>query len=224
MAPVVVIPQDYEDLSYTLRKQIIPICIAAFDQYDQPIAPEWFSRGVAPVREQLVQIADYALGDPWCVSELAEATVHKLWERYGSAVGRYPARRVLKRAMFLAVVLRAGDWRKGKFPNRYVALDALDQNVRDLTLADPTEYDELFEKQIMLNSVEDRLKGEGRDEMRLVYQLIRRGYSWKEVAQEIGDANPERVKRGFNRWVEKRPGHESSRRLPPKRAYNVPRG
>ena len=97
MEPIVVIPQNYDDLSHAQRKQTIPICIRACDRYGQPIVPEWFFSGVAPVRKQLVRIAHYALGDPWCVSELAEAAVHRLWARHGSAVGRCPARRVLKR-------------------------------------------------------------------------------------------------------------------------------
>src|SRR5260370_13213300 len=102
MASVVVIPHDYEELSYALRKQIIPICITAFDRHGQPIAPEWFSAGVAPVRKQLVRIAQFALGDPWCVSGLAEPTVHKLSSPHGSAVRECPARSVRKKAMWVS--------------------------------------------------------------------------------------------------------------------------
>ena len=97
--------------------------------------------------------------------------------------------------MWLGEELKAGDWRKRKYPNLYVALDALDEKVRDQALADPHEYAELFEQQIMLDSVEDRLKREGRTEMRMVYQLVRRGYNWQEVAEHVGQANVERVKR-----------------------------
>ena len=109
MAPVVVIPQNYEDLPPIQRKEIVPICIQACDRYGQEIAPEWFFEGVAPVQRQLVRIAQYALGDPWCVSELAETTVHRLWALYGGAVGRCPARRVLKKAMWLGEELKIGD-------------------------------------------------------------------------------------------------------------------
>jgi hypothetical protein len=49
MAPVVVIPQNYEDLPHAQREEIVPICITACDQYGQEIAPEWFFDGVAPV-------------------------------------------------------------------------------------------------------------------------------------------------------------------------------
>ena len=163
MAPVVVIPQNYEDLPPIQREEIVPICITACDRYGQEIAPEWFFDGVAPVRKQLVRIAQYALGDPWCVSELAETTVHRLWARYGAAVGRYPARRVLKKAMWLGEELKIGDWRRRKYPNLYVALDALDEKIREQALADPNEYAALFERQIMLDSVEDRLRQEGQD-------------------------------------------------------------
>ena len=139
MGRVVVIPQNYEDLSYAQRKLIIPICIAAFDRYDEPIAPEWFLSGVAPARNQLVRIANYLMGDPWCVSELAEATVHRLWAKHGSAVGLYPARRVLKKAMWVGEELMAGDWRRLKHPNLYLALETMEDKIRDQTLADPTD-------------------------------------------------------------------------------------
>lgn len=88
----------------------------------------------------------------------------------------------------------------------YVALDALDAKIRDHTLADPTRYAELFEQEIMLNAVEDRLEDEGRVEMRLVYQMFRRGYNWPDIAGEVGDAEPERVKRRFYRWMKKTGG------------------
>jgi hypothetical protein len=55
----------------------------------------------------------------------------------------------------------------------------------------------------MLNTVEERLQHEGRTEMRTVYQLVRRGYSWQEVADQVGAANAECVKRRFYRWVKK---------------------
>ena len=206
MGLFVVIPQDYDELPEALRRQAVPICIAAFDRHGQPINPEWFSRGVAPVRQHLVNIARFTLGDPWCVSELTEESVHRLWARYGNALGCSPARRVLKKALSLGTELNMGDWRRRKYPKLYVALDALDQKIRDHTLADPTKYAAIFEQQIMLNAVEDRLEEEGRVQMRLVYQMFRRGYDWPEIAGEVGEADPEPVKRRFYRWMKKMGG------------------
>jgi hypothetical protein len=203
MGPVVVIPQNYEELSRSQREQVIPICISALDRHGRPIPSEWFWSGVAPVREQLVSMAHRTLGDPWCVSELAEATVHRLWERHRTVVRPYPARLVLKKAMWIAEELKNGGWRKMRYPNLYLALDSLDQKVRDHTLADPKEYAELFEQQIMLDSFEQRLEHEGRTEIRAVYQLIRRGYTWQEVAEHVGARNAECVKRRFYRWIKK---------------------
>jgi hypothetical protein len=143
------------------------------------------------------------LGDPWRVSELAETTVHRLWARHGSEVGRYPARRVLVKAKWVAQELKNGDWRKTKYPKLYLALDALDEKIRDQTLADPNEYPKLFEQQIMLDSVEDRLNREGRSLIRTMFQLIRRGYSWQDVADRVGLPTGEIAKRRFYRWIKK---------------------
>jgi len=203
MASVVVIPENYDELPQLQREQIIPICIRALDDHGRQIASDWFFRGVAPVRRELVGMAQHELGDPWCASELAEATVHRLWARHGDSVGRYPARRVLKKAVWIAWELKTGDWREMKYPNLYLALDSFDANLRERTLADPVAYAERLEEQIMLDSIEDRLQREGRTDIRTVYQLLRRGYSWQEVAEQMGAANREILKRRFYRWIKK---------------------
>jgi len=206
MELVAVIPQDYDDLPEPLRRRIIPICIATFDRLGKPINPEWFSHGVAPVRKQLVRIAQYWPGDPWCVSELAEETVHRLSMLYGSVIPSYPARRVLKKANRLAVELNVGDWRKRKHPKLYVALDAMEAKVRDRALSDPSQSPAVFERQILLNSIEDRLGQETQTGMQLIYQLLRRGFSWQDIAVNIGEANPDAVKHRFHRWARKAGG------------------
>ena len=203
MACIVVIPQNYEELSPTQRKAIIPICIAAFDRHGRAIPWEWFSKGVAPVRAQLVNIARYMLGDPWCVSELAEATVHRLWEKHRTVVRPWPARLVLKKAMWVAEEIKTGGWRQMRYQHLDIPLDALDLKIRDKTLVDPTNYAELFERQILLDWIEDHLLIEGRTEIRTVYHLIRHGHTWQEVAEHVEAANFECVKRRFYRWIKK---------------------
>jgi hypothetical protein len=205
MASVVVIPENYEELSKARGQPIIPICISAVDQLGRLIAPDWFRRGVAPIRTELVEMAHYQLGDPWCASELAETTVHRLWARHGSNVGRFPARRVLKKAMWISEELKYGDWHKMRFHNLYLALDALDLKIRDAMLPDPSKYAELFEQQIMLDSVEEQLELEGRTQIRTMFQLMRRGYSWREIAERVGAGTGEIAKRRFYRWLRKSP-------------------
>jgi hypothetical protein len=198
---VVIIPQNYEEMPERQRKQTIPICIPALDSAGRRIAPEWFHSGVAPVRKELVRIARFVLGDPWCASELAETTVHRLWARHGDAIGRYPARRVLKKAMWIAQELKVSDWRMRKHPKLYLALNAMDQKIQEQILTDSTQRIENLERELMLDSIDERLRLEHRSEMRLVFQLVRQGHSWQEIAGHIGDSNPEPVKRRFYRWL-----------------------
>ena len=75
--------------------------------------------------------------------------MNRLWERYGNNVGFAPARRVLRKAIHVALELRAGDRRKLKYPKLYVALDALDEGIRDRMSLDPCEFAALFEQQVM---------------------------------------------------------------------------
>ena len=104
---------------------------------------------------------------------------------YGSVIPSYPARRVLKKANRLAVELNVGDWRKRKHPKLYVALDAMEAKVRDRALTDPSQSPAVFERQILLNSIEDRLGQEAQTGMQLIYQLLRRGFSWQDIARSV---------------------------------------
>ena len=76
----VIIPFNYFQLPEKDQMAIIPICIATTDHHGNIICQAWFERGVAPIQDQLRAIARYRLGDVYRVSELAEATIHKLWE------------------------------------------------------------------------------------------------------------------------------------------------
>jgi hypothetical protein len=203
MELVVVIPQDYEKLPEALRKRTVPICIAAYDHNGQQIAPEWFWRGVAPVHKQLVRMARFMLGDPWCVSELAESVVHKLWARYGSALGMAPQRRVLKKAMREAREISIGDWRMRKRPQFYLALATLDEKVRERVLADPRQWPALFERELLLDAFEERLGQEGRAQMQQAFQLLRQGHNWDTIATRVGEKNPDNLKHRFHRWAKK---------------------
>lgn len=197
----VVVPQGYFDLSDSKRARIIPICIAAHDRYGQLICPDWFSQGVEPVRRTLIGLARYFLGDPWCVSELAEETVHRLWERYGDSLGDAPHRRVVKKAMRVSLHLSIGDWRRRKYPKLYSALELLDEKIRDSVLVDPRQNPVLFERQILLDSFEERLGREGRTELRLAFRLFRRGFCWDDIAAKVGVRSGEILKRRFYRWA-----------------------
>jgi hypothetical protein len=185
MESVVVIPENYEALSQAQGKRIIPICIKACDEDGSPIATEWFSLGVAPVHAELVGMAHHQLGDPWC----------------GSNLGHFPARRVLKKAMWVSEELKYGDWHRIRY--LYLAIEELDMKMRDAMLPDPGEYPALFEQKIMLDSVEDRLELEGRTQIRAMFQLMRRGYRWHEIAERLGIRTGEIAKRRFYRWLRK---------------------
>ncbi len=197
----VVVPQDYFDLPDSRRSRIIPICIAAKDRHGKLICPDWFSRGVEPVRRTLVRIAQYYLGDPWCVSEVAEETVHRLWARYGNALGDAPHRRVVKKAMRVSSRLSMGDWRQWKHPKLYSALELMDDKIRDQVLADPRQSPADFERQILFDSYDARLGREGRTELQLVFRLFRRGVPWDVIAEETGSGNANTLRRRFYRWA-----------------------
>src|ERR1039458_10118233 len=155
---VVIIPFDYEQLPESERKTIVPICISSVDRHGNPIAAVWFEKGVVPVQDQLRGLARIRLGDVQRVSELAEITVHKLWERHGEDAGIWPWRRVLVRAMWEARDLAAGDSRWRINHTVSLAVDSLEGDLYGNSLADPKRYDEIYQKRLLLDLIERRIE------------------------------------------------------------------
>ena len=198
---VVIIPFDYDQLPESQRKAIVPICIASVDRHGNQIAPIWFEKGVAPIQDQLRNIARMRLGDVQRVSELAEITVHKLWERHGEDAGMLPWRRVLVRAIWEARDLAAGDSRWHINHTVPLALDSLDGDLYRNGPADPTRYDEIYQQQLLIDLIERRIEEDRRLEIREVFKMLRQGYTWEEVAQRLGNQKPEALKKRFWRWI-----------------------
>ena len=198
---VVIIPFNYDQLPESERKTIVPICIASVDRHGNPIAPIWFEKGVAPVQDQLRGLARFKLGDVQRVSELAEITVHKLWERHGDAAGIWPWRRVLVRAMWEARDLAAGGSRWRINHTVSLAVDSLEGDLYGNGPADPKRYDEIYKQQLLLDLIERRIDKDRRPEIREVFKMLRQGYTWEEVAQQLGNQKPEALKKRFWRWM-----------------------
>ncbi|HEY6343546.1 MAG TPA: hypothetical protein VIY49_18780 [Bryobacteraceae bacterium] len=200
---VVIIPFDYDQLPESKRRTIVPICIAAVDRHGNPIAPVWFEKGVAPVQDQLRNIARIRLGDVQRVSELAEITVHKLWERHGENAGMLPWRRVLVRAVWEARDLAAGDSRWHINHTVPLALDSLERDLYGNGPVDPTRYEDIYEQQLLIELIERRIEEDRRTEIREVFKMLRQGYTWEEVAQRLGNQKPEALKKRFWRWMKR---------------------
>ena len=193
----VIIPFDYDQLSHDQQKAITPICIASMDRHGNPIARVWFEEGVAPVQDQLRGIARYKLGDVGRVSELAEVTVHRLWEQHGSDAGFLPWRRVLTRAVWEAREMAVGGskWRmKHTVP---VALTSLDQDCFGTSMTDPNRYEEIYERDLLVAMIERRIERDHREEIREVFKMLRLGYTWDEIATRLHVPNPVTLKKRF---------------------------
>jgi hypothetical protein len=181
---IVIIPFDYEQLPESQRKSIVPICIASVDRHGNPIARIWFEQGVDPVQDQLRNIARYKLGDVRLVSELAEITVHKLWERHGEDAGVWPWRRVLVRATWEARDMAAGvsHWLiRHTVP---LALGSLEHDLYGNGLPDPINYSKVYERELLVELVERRIESDCREEIRRVFKMWRQGYTWEEIGGE----------------------------------------
>ena len=180
---------------------IVPICIASVDRHGNVISPIWFEQGVAPVQEQLRGIARYQLGDVHRVSELAEATIHKLWERHGNDAGFLPWHRVLIRAGWEARHMAAGGspWRR--LHTVPLALGSLDRRLYRKRRGNGKKWEESLQRDLLIELVERRLERERREDFQEAFKMLREGYGWDEIAARVHDPNPEALKRRFWRWI-----------------------
>jgi hypothetical protein len=81
-----------------------------------------------PIADRLRHLARRWLGNVWRVSELAEATVHAVWYRYGEDLGFWPTSRLWHHAKWNVEDLRVGGWRARQsveepLPEDQIALD-----------------------------------------------------------------------------------------------------
>lgn len=115
--------------------------------------------------------------------------------------GSAPSRRVWVRAIWEARDLAAGNSQwfiKHTVP---LALNSLEQDLYGNGLTDPTAYDEVYERELLVELVERRIEEDHRDEIRKVFTLLRQGYTWDEIATYLHDPKPEALKKRFWRWI-----------------------
>lgn len=200
-AGFVIIPFDYERLPDNKRSTIVPICIASVDRHGNEIARVWFEEGVVPIQDQLRGIARYRLGDVHRVSELAEATVHKLWEQHGENAGFLPWHRVLTRAEWEARHLAMGGspWRKAHTVP--LKLSSLERRLYRKRTGGLKRWEETYERDLLVDLVERQIRRENREDFREAFKMLREGYGWDEIAARVHDSNAEALKRRFWRWI-----------------------
>jgi hypothetical protein len=219
---VVIIPFDYDQLPESQRHTVVPICIASVDCHGNPIAPIWFEKGVVPVQDQLRNIARFTLGDVQRVSELAEITVHKLWQRHGEDAGVWPWRRVLVRAAWEARDLAAGNSRWHISHTVSLAVDTLEGDLSGICPTHPKRYDEIYHAKLLLDLIERRMEEDHRHGIREVFKMLRQGYTWEEVAERLGSERPEALKKRFWRWIKRNFPQNSQHKSVPSRRPPVP--
>jgi hypothetical protein len=197
----ILFPLDYEQLPEPERKAIVPICISSVDRHGNPIDRMWIEEGVAPIQDHLRKIARNQLKDVRRVSELTEIVVHKLWERHGADAGILPWRRVFIWAMWEAQKLAAGDWYSRH--TEPLGLDTFQGEVQEDSVRDPTDYGKRYEQSLMIDVIERRIDEQERDDLRQYLKMLRAGFTWEEIGDELGYQTSEAPRKRFERWIKK---------------------
>jgi DNA-directed RNA polymerase specialized sigma24 family protein len=201
LVKLVIIPFGYEDLPEDRRKKVVPICIEAEDREGNLIDPEWFERGVAPIRRELTNLAQSVLGDRRMVSDIVQPSVHKVWHRHQHNIGDKPHARIWRQAIWEARDQAAGGWRARRFRVVSYTLEQMDREFPE-RMADPQDYVLLYHQRMILQSVHTAFKEDGLEEMARVYELLKLGDTWAEISAKMGQGE-EALKRRFYRLCKK---------------------
>ena len=193
----VTIPLGFERFSEAEKALVVPICIERSDREGSEIAWGWF-QAVEEAQDPLRRLARTWLEDVWRVSELAEASVHTLWYRHRSDLGRSPAGRVLAQAKWYARDLQAGSWQRRR--GVVEGLSGLDEMVRSRVLTDPARYEDLYQREMYFKSLGDQLENAGQMDVREMLKYVRDGLSWAEIGEQLG-RDPDAARMKFRRWI-----------------------
>jgi hypothetical protein len=193
----VTIPFDFEHLSPDQKASVIPICIERTDRDGSDIAWGWFE-AVEAVQEPLRRLARSWLDDVWRVSELAEASVHTLWYRHRFELGIRPAGRVLAQAKWYARDLQAGTWQSRRGVVK--GLDGLDDLVRSRALTDPSQYEQVYHREMYFKALSKQLEDAGQADVSQMLTFVRDGRSWAEIGEQLGK-DPDAARMKFRRWI-----------------------
>jgi hypothetical protein len=68
-------------------------------------------------------------------------------------------------------------------------------------LTDPQSYEEIYERDLIVELVERRIEKDHREEIREAFKMLRQGYTWDEIATQLRDPKPEALKKRFWRWI-----------------------
>jgi hypothetical protein len=82
-----------------------------------------------------------------------------------------------------------------------VALTMLDQDFFGTSMTDPKSYEEIYERNLLVELIERRIEKDHRKEIRETFKMLREGYAWDEIAARLKSPNPETLKKRFWRWI-----------------------
>ena len=163
MAVFITIPSNYDE---TIDKVTVPICIRAKDDQGNLIHRGWIERGVVPVAEKLVELAERLLHDKWRASEIAEPVVHRLSLAFGSNLGVEPSLRVLKGAHWVAEDLRVGGRRARRKADVELFFQTMD------AIEDRFDLEKQVAAQRTLDRLADQLSKMGMDSVREMLPMM----------------------------------------------------
>jgi hypothetical protein len=119
------------------------------------------------------------------VSDIAQPSVHKVWNRHRHDTGEKPYARIWRQALWEARDQAAGGWRERRFRVISRTPDELDREFPERA-ADPRDYAVIYHQRMLLERVKSAVKEEGLELMARIYQSLELGDKWSEISAKVG--------------------------------------
>jgi hypothetical protein len=195
---IVTIPFDYDPFR---DAHVIPICIEDTDRNGLPINRGWLE-AVVPIADPLRALTRRVLKDVWCVSEVAEKSVHGVWGSHGEDLGRNPSSRIWSYAQWAALDIRDGG--RNARRREQALLASLTRKLRSTSdVQTEVEAEEL--RRILREHFEEQ----GVEHINEMLDMWLHGNGWKDIARQVGKS-PKAATKDFWRWFNRalaRPSH-----------------
>jgi len=82
-----------------------------------------------------------------------------------------------------------------------LALVSLEQDLYGNALTDPTHYDDVIARKLLVELVERRIENDHHEDFREAFKMLRQGHTWDEIAIRLHEARPIALKKRFWRWI-----------------------
>ena len=83
-----------------------------------------------------------------------------------------------------------------------MGLNGLDHLLRSRVLTDPSQYENVYQRELYFKSLGEQLTNAGQEEVSYMLNFVRDGCTWAEIGERLGK-DPDAARMKFGRWMKR---------------------